>query len=513
MQHAPTSLDVASSMDTMWLTSYFVSDPTKCPSWGGFNQTVVSQGFFDTSRIEILPFLNHDPNQLDTLYSALAYAQSLTEKYHLGISPVTFDQPLYIKAAEIVQSSNDLNNIFVRLGGFHLVMSYMGAVGNIMGGSGLQELWETVYAPNSVKHMLSGHAYARALRAHMLSISSLVSEILSTPNCLAGVDIERFKVVHELLLKGEHDSEALHNEPALKQVTDVLNDLMTELSTASRTGKLWIEYIRMVQVMLLFIRAERTGDWGLHLFCVSKMIPVLHSGGHTAYAKSARLYLDQMKTIPLTMTTPHYEQYITHGYWTIRRSHRFWSGNFTDQTIEQVLMRMLKTQGGLAHGRGITAGTQSKFVHVLPKAVPICDSLESFCDVHSQTSDQHTDLRTTTTARDGIHYTTFRQFITSHSPFAYSGEKHDTLVSVSSGVVAPNCANADLAIELGERAAARLTEQSYADAKLKRNDRVISIAAAANTATVRGQDIEIDQSALFMRVTCVIKNHQTWKII
>ena len=65
-------------------------------------------------------------------------------------------------------------------------------------------------------------------------------------------------------------------------------------------------------------------------------------------------------------------RYTSCGYWPIRRNHRFWSGGFTDQTIEHaVLMRMLKSRGGLAHGRGINPahgrginpGTQAKLVY------------------------------------------------------------------------------------------------------------------------------------------------------
>ncbi|GBP41567.1 hypothetical protein EVAR_20375_1 [Eumeta japonica] len=41
----------------------------------------------------------------------------------------------------------------------------------------------------------------------------------------------------------------------------------------------------------------------------------------------------------------------TEGFFTIRRTHKFWSGVWTDMTIEQVLMRSMKTQGGLTHGR------------------------------------------------------------------------------------------------------------------------------------------------------------------
>ena len=37
-----------------------------------------------------------------------------------------------------------------------------------MSGSGLSELFETVYAPNTVPHILSGKAVARAVRGHLL---------------------------------------------------------------------------------------------------------------------------------------------------------------------------------------------------------------------------------------------------------------------------------------------------------------------------------------------------------
>ena len=81
------SLATAKALDNIWMASYYVSDPSKCPSWSGFNQSVFSRQY-DISRIEILPFVNHDPNQHDTIFSALMYAQKLADKHKLGICPV-----------------------------------------------------------------------------------------------------------------------------------------------------------------------------------------------------------------------------------------------------------------------------------------------------------------------------------------------------------------------------------------------------------------------------------------
>ena len=65
-----------------------------------------------------------------------------------------------------------------------------------------------------------------------------------------------------------------------------------------------------------------------------------------SYAKSAQLYLDTMKKLPEIMTEAQFRTFTEDGYFTIRRKDEFWAGNFTNQTIEQVLMRMLKAPDG-----------------------------------------------------------------------------------------------------------------------------------------------------------------------
>ena len=49
----------------------------------------------------------------------------------------------------------------------------MGAIGAVTRGSDIAELRERVYAPNTVIHLITGLAYARALRAHLLTSAAL----------------------------------------------------------------------------------------------------------------------------------------------------------------------------------------------------------------------------------------------------------------------------------------------------------------------------------------------------
>ena len=67
------------------------------------------------------------------------------------------------------------SGVVSRLGGFQHLLSFMGSIGAIMTGSGLEVMWETVYAKNGVVHMMNGRAYARGIRAHFIAQSALAT--------------------------------------------------------------------------------------------------------------------------------------------------------------------------------------------------------------------------------------------------------------------------------------------------------------------------------------------------
>ena len=103
--------------------------------------------------------------------------------------------------------------------------------------------------------MLTGHAYARALRAHMLSAVSLVAHLLETPDFLSGVTLNKVTSLHEMLLKHACLPEVISKEHVPTQLSQIMDDLQQDEALSSRSGKLWIEYIKMVRILLLFIRA------------------------------------------------------------------------------------------------------------------------------------------------------------------------------------------------------------------------------------------------------------------
>ena len=56
--------------------------------------------------------------------------------------------------------------IVARLGGFDTLITYLGGIGKIMKGSGIEELFNEVYPENTVQHIISGKDVSRALQAH-----------------------------------------------------------------------------------------------------------------------------------------------------------------------------------------------------------------------------------------------------------------------------------------------------------------------------------------------------------
>ena len=265
----------------------FLFSDAAMPSWNGFMQES-SSGEYSVSSTKILPFINRNPSDPSTIFTALTFAAEECKKLNQPLCSVTFDQPLFAKAAQIVADdglSGPLSTVVVRLGGFHLLMSFLGAIGKIMEGSGLEELWTTVYAKNSVNQMMEGRAYARSVRAHILTSLALHLEILKD----SAVPVEWNAQLQELRSKMLADKMSVFDvsrEPALSAFMDELTYTYLSAKGVSRTGEYWVQYMGLVDLLRLYLRSERTGDWALHLLSIRQMIPVFHSAGKRIISKN-----------------------------------------------------------------------------------------------------------------------------------------------------------------------------------------------------------------------------------
>ena len=121
--------------ETFWNSSwYFQSMEKPRPLWSRFMQQRLC-----SLDVIMLPIIDLQPTNLNCIYSTLLFIRSQADKLSIKTPVVTFDQPLWYKASGII--ANKGLNIVCRLGGFHTLMSFMGSIGYMMSGSGLEEAW------------------------------------------------------------------------------------------------------------------------------------------------------------------------------------------------------------------------------------------------------------------------------------------------------------------------------------------------------------------------------------
>ena len=86
-------------------------------------------------------------------------------------------------------------------------------------------------------------------------------------------------------------------EPFIVAGGSTVDDLQLILQEAcrSRTGRLWVEsFIWPVQILHMYVRAEREGDWLLHLYCLQNMVPFFFAAGHWNYTCYIHWHLQEM---------------------------------------------------------------------------------------------------------------------------------------------------------------------------------------------------------------------------
>ena len=187
------------------------------------------------------------PAEPNTMMTAMVEAQRLTNSTGQAYTIFTTDQQLYRVVVGITWVySEQFVNFIPRLGGMHTLMNFVGAIGTLMIDSGLEQIMEAGFG--GVARMLSGKKYPQNVRA--------------------------LRIVVEELLRNVFNQEEVLSYPDLMQVLELQ-------ARQSCTARLWLDVlIKPVFLMMMFIRAEREGDWPLHLYATKQMMPYFFASGH-----------------------------------------------------------------------------------------------------------------------------------------------------------------------------------------------------------------------------------------
>ena len=154
-------------------------------------------------------------------------------------------------------------------------MSFLGSIGCAIEGSGLQNALGTIYVPLTVVHMLTGKVYSRPIRGHILASALTSMWLEGFWSDLTGEEKSHYEILY--------DSNPLGNEN--KKLADKLcswyAQKKAELTSSSRTAALWLNYNQYIHIVQVFIRAERTSNWSLHIGATKSMLNLFAAAGTT----------------------------------------------------------------------------------------------------------------------------------------------------------------------------------------------------------------------------------------
>ena len=522
--------DPTAQLDVLWKSSLLLHSPR--PAWAGMMQMLHHGQHPGKASVMFLPMIDLDPGDTSCIYSTLHFVTAQAKRY--GVTPVlTFDQPLYWKAMMIIRSQpddSDLKCMVLRLGGFHMQMSFLGSIGHLMADSGLQELLEIAYASNTVSHMLTGKAVSRAVRGHLLVDAALntilVADTYNVPvptkqevddSEAVGVlqnpelsdadekthDLDTDTITTDLTAAAELYDRAMSCTFSVEEVcsSEALVRIQSKVNgkketMTGRTATLWLQYLEMVDILRRFLKAERTGNWRLHLKSVREMLPYFAAAGHRLYAKSAYVYLQTMTMLP--ETHPDVHQKFEEGYHVVRRSDRYWGGLFTDLIIEQVLMRSVKTHGGLTQGKGMTETQRLLWVMSMPACANMNDAMQKFTGVSYETSDQHKDMSKARQARDANDTLNLISYLAQRDPFV----ENPSLFNIANGMTAQKGVNVDRSREIGEDILDSMVGVSVEDHVFKKADQATTL-GSKSTVKVKGESVTVDPHLIFQRLVTV----------
>ena len=313
-----------------------------------------------------------------------------------------------------------------------------------------------MYAPNTVPHILSGKAYSRAIRGHML-LESVIYDLLMLDAAVDGIDNSDDNLI---LTSDEYTAiQGLHTSiisskaapintlqlSALQKTKRTIIEHQKNRLQGQRTAALWLQYLDMIAILRKFIKAERTGSWDQHQEAVYDVLPFFISSGHNIYAKSAWLYLQLMHDLKNT-NPPVYEAFAK-GLHVIRRFDRSWSGHSADLVTEQELMRSLKTAGGLTRASGMTKENRALWILSHPLCSQVSGKMELVTKTLYKSSEQHKEEGKARQQRDSSDAEALFEMFDTSSPFRGDPK----LRNITNGMVTCESVNVDEAKVIGQK--------------------------------------------------------------
>ena len=134
-----TTQKTAKIFDLSLVLCRSLQDEYLFPNWTGFNTLLQSREIPVLSKVGYLPVINAPPTEMSTINAILKKSKEIANRLCIPYACLVFDESIYAKIQEMRWKDTDyLNKFIVRLGEFHMAMSFCGAIGKLFKDAGLR---------------------------------------------------------------------------------------------------------------------------------------------------------------------------------------------------------------------------------------------------------------------------------------------------------------------------------------------------------------------------------------
>ena len=323
------------------------------PSWSSFN-SVITDERLPTKTVGFLPVIPHPVTEYSTVYTAMKNFQNIQSQLDQSHMPIFCDEGVYHIARDIqLQHPNEFDDVVLCIGSFHMMKVVLACIGKYLDGSGAVKIWteNDIFGLNVVNSVLSGSHYVRSLKGMMLLCECIERlqwvEFLTDRGNQYDNDLQCIQELKKAVASKDRDE----SKRVLQCFLDnpiILEDFVSFKSSQSRkseTFAYWDHFVEMVYLLRDLIRADREGNWRLHLHTLKSLMSLFAVCDRTNYLRWASLYLEDMMLIETA--APDVHQKFMQGEFVVKRTPGLFKAIGPDLCLEQTINRSQKSSGGI----------------------------------------------------------------------------------------------------------------------------------------------------------------------
>ena len=126
------------------------------PNWTGYNTLLSKENIPQLSKVTYLPIIDAPATELSTINAVLQRSTKIADELGLRYVCLVFDEAIYAKIQQIRwKDVTYMDRFVIRMGAFHMAMSFCGAIAKLFGDGGLNvSLSLTFVSPTSILFLL-----------------------------------------------------------------------------------------------------------------------------------------------------------------------------------------------------------------------------------------------------------------------------------------------------------------------------------------------------------------------